>query len=329
MKTKNILLISILIALLFSCIRDKDRDSGPAKNTHRIKQVTFDNDEGTDRKSVFTYDDKERLIMIMRHEKEGSETWKEVVKIEIFYNPAEIKSYYYSNESGFWEYTGKQEFYVEDGLLKEEWYYHYIDDDWVENSEWTYDYSGTNLIEWQCYFDSDNDGSVELNSKGEYGYINNKLDEYRGYYFDEFEDWIEYDLETFSYSGDKLSGYINYYKDTLDYWVESFKCTYIYTGDNITEAEYYDWVIESNDWEYDPFTVTYDYDINGYLIEHTDDDGDKTTYEYEAGNGNAVFFWYYPEDLVYGRPTLKSTTTQKKYAPYYERIRFHGGQTPF
>ncbi len=319
MKTRIFLLPLILVALLCSCERNKDKNSGPVKNTHRIKQALYDYNEENDWKSVFTYDG-EQLIMIVNYEDDG-DGWAESDKLEITYNDPDFTLTWYTKESGSWELYSRSEYAVENGLLAEEFYYRYEDGEWVENWKWTYEYSGTDIIEWMGYFDNDDDGSVELDSKGEYLYEENRLVEYKAYYKDDSDDWVQYDKETFQYSGLILSGWIDFEQDEFDDWVEEYKCEYLYSGNLISEAVYYNWDYESDDWEAEPYTVTYGYDVNGYMIERMNDSEDQFTYEYEQGHGNAAFFWYYPEELVYGEPALKSTEAKKKYVPYYERIR--------
>lgn len=318
MKTRIFLLALIIIALLCSCERKKDKSSGPVKNTHRVKQIIYDYDEENDWKSVFTYDG-EQLILIVNYEDDG-DGWREDRKIEIAYEP-DITTLWYTNESGSWEYIYRSEYVVENGLLTEEFIYNYEEGEWVEGWKWIYEYAGTNIIKWEAYYDNDEDGSVELDSKGEYTYEDNKLFEYKAYFMDASDDWVQYDKETFQYSGLILSGWIDFEQDEFDDWVEYYKCEYIYSGNYISEALYYNWDNESDDWEEEPFTVTYGYDVNGYLIERMNDSGTQITYEYEQGHGNAAFFWYYPEELVYGEPVLKSTKAGKKYVPYYERVR--------
>ena len=46
----------------------------------------------------------------------------------------------------------------------------------------------------------------------------------------------------------------------------------------------------------------YEYDENNNLIK-VGNDSYWSEYEYEPGNGNARFFTYYPEEMIFGAPT--------------------------
>jgi hypothetical protein len=108
--------------------------------------------------------------------------------------------------------------------------------------------------------------------------------------------------------------------DDSQNWVESYKCDYSYTGDNISTAMYYGWDETMNNWEIEPFSEFYSYDNAGYLTGRNDDDGDKITILYEEGKGNASLFWYFPEDLAYGKPTFKTAAAQKRFISYHKRL---------
>jgi len=322
MKIKNLLLAIVAISLLVSCEKDKENDSSISKNSHRIKQIIYNSNGGLDYwKEVFTYKG-EKLVKITKYIKYESRNWNEISKTEITYSDDNAIATWYDKESGSWEIDKKYEYIIQNGLMMEEFHYLYEDDTWVEYWKWTYQYSGSNISAWQSYYYYNQDGTVKQNYKGEYIYQNNKLSESRRYKLDESDIWYQYDNKIFTYDGNNLINQIDYDLDESDNWGKAYKSEFLYSGDKVTQKEYFYWNSGDSQWV-SKDVESYTYDSNGYLIEKLDEDGDIRTYEYEEGNGNAKLFWYYPEELANGEPTLKSAsiTRKRKYIPYYQRLK--------
>jgi len=315
MKIRNLFIVLAAITLFASC--DKIIDTALS---YRIKQVVYDN-EGTsnDWKYIFTYEG-EKLVKVTEYEKDADGNWVEYSKSDYSYSGenATITDYYYTNE---WVIDEKYEYLIQNDLLMQELYYFYDDGDWINSSKWVYQYSGGNLTGYQSFYDYNEDGTLEEDYKGEYVYQNNKLTEYKDYEIDNSGNWQQYDREIITYNGDKLSTWTDYDLDESSNWIEMDKAEYQYSGNNISQINYFTQNDELTQWQTDG-TKTFSYDSNDYLTEEITESGRKITYEYEEGTGNAQFFWYYPEDLVYGEPVLKikKSDVRRKYIPYFQRF---------
>ena len=302
MIIRNILFTTILILLLFSC--EKDNDSEPIRNSHRIKQmVQFYNDNETS-KTDFTYEG-ERLEEFTEYNKDTSGNWIEDFKAEISYSGDIVTKKCFDKATDIWILDYKHEYVIQNGLMIEFSTIDYWNGEWIEQSKYIYEYSGNCIVGWQLYRDVNGNGTIELKQKGEYIYQNGKLVEYK-YYEDKWDDWYQMKKETFSYLEDNLTSYINYRRDESDNWLENYKYEYIYSGSNVSNKKRFIWIIESNKWE-SSGSLSFSYDSLGYLIEELDIKGYKTTFEYEEGHGNAMHFWNYPNQSIYRWPTLKST----------------------
>lgn len=315
MKAKIIIPLLLAALILVSCKKDETE-----KNTHRIIQILTDNVENSDVKVDFTYDGS-KLVLVMYSYKNESGTWIEYSKAEMTYNAVNTVNTYYAKESGSWYVTGKSEYIVENGLITEEINYDYEDFGFVVDWKWNYQYTDKDLLAWQSYEVNQN-GFFVQDGKGDYLYNNNKLTEYLSFDVDDFGNWASDDRETFTYTNGKLTSWIDFYYNESGQWVRSDKCEHTFSGDRISGAFYYEWNSNSGIWESSVYySETYTYNSNGYLTQRQENDGTRITYQYEEGHGNAKYFWYYPESLVYGRPTLKGATKKGEYLPYYKRHR--------
>lgn len=321
-KTKNLFFALAVLSILFSCEKDKNNDPESSKNTHRINQVTYDDDGiSEDWKSVFSYEG-EKLVKITKYDKDESGNWIEENKTEIKYSGDNASETWYNKGTGNWELIGKSEYIIQKGLMVEESWFNFINGSWVELWKWTYQYSGSNISAWQSYNNENWDGTLVPKQKGEYKYQNEKLIEYIDYRLYVSDNWYPSFKDIFSYDGNNLSNYVGFVKIDTDTWEKMYKTDLLYSGDKVSQIDDYSWNDLSNQWEFQQ-SKSYTYNSNGYLIEKLEDDGDKTTYEYEEGHGNAKFFSYLPEELVYGEPTLKfaSVNEIRNYIPYYQRLK--------
>lgn len=322
MKFRNLLLASSVILLLFACKKDDDGDFVPQldPNTHRIKEIIWD-DEGVEKwKSVFTYSG-EQLVSIVDFEKDDAGIWIEYAKTEITYDGDKATEIWSDKSLTGYEPDGRSDYLIANQMVMEEFNYNYENGAWVVNWQYVYQYSGRDLLKWDGYWESEG-GPFELQERGEYIYSGSELKEFRAFEMNSSGIMKQYDKETFTYSGDKLLNWIDFDLDNGDNWVNSSKCEFTYTNGNPEMAEWYEWDYGSNNWVDDWFEI-YNYNSNGYLIKETDSDGNETRYEYEEGNGNALLFWYYPENMLYGLPRLKTTVKQRGRGeiPYHERIK--------
>lgn len=314
MKTVASILLVILVAIVYSCEKDN-----PERNSHRIKQINYEYAEGNDKKAVFTYQDS-KLTKVVYSKKDDFGTWEEYQKSEVEYVGNRTINTRYSLESGIWEIDWKSEYLVENELITEESFYFYDGSTWRDDSRWNYQYSGKDLVAWQSYV-SDDYGNMAQDGRGDYHYSNGVLTEYLRSSLNEYQSWTWYDRNTFNYTNDLLSTWTDYNVNDYNQWEQWFKCVYEYAGKQVSGLKYYKWNAETQNWGSAPYSTTsYGYDSNGYLTEIRDEDGSKITYVYEEGHGNAKYFWYYPENLVYNQPTLKSAQTKKTYVPYFQRI---------
>jgi hypothetical protein len=313
--------VTLIIVFLFilSCEKNKSDEPGDVENTQRIKLALYDNEgENNDWKSEYSYEEN-NLSLVIEYRKDEQGIWTEEYKAEFSYNGTNATATWFEYSSGVWEPIDKSEYIIENGLIMQELNFDYEQGQWVQDWKYNYEYNGAQLIAWQSYYNNDNGILIE-NEKGAYEYADDLLTEYLGYEKNGSGDWEFDDRETFSYSGNELSGWIDYNLDGSDNWIESYKCDYTYLGDNISTAMYFNWDDGINNWETESFSEYYSYNSAGYLTERVDDDGYRVNIEYEEGNGNASLFWYYPEDLVYGKPTFKSASRPDKFVPYYKRV---------
>ncbi len=315
MKIQILVFACMAIPLLLSC----DKEDG--KNSHRIKQVIYDDSGGddSDYKWVFYYNNNDQLIQMIHHEKDDYGSWEEDRIVEFEYGSSVTTATRSNLTYGNPEITSRSEYIIQNNLMMEELYFS-VDDDQLKISwKWVYQYSGTDLTGWKSY--DDVDGVFKQDGRAEYSYQNGRLSEYLYEYLNNSSVWTPSDRETFSYSGDHMSGWIDFNYDNSGRCYESVKSEYSYADNRLFRIDYFVIDTLTNGWQSEPYhRVTYDYDSNGYLAEWLDEDGDKITYEYEEGNGNAKLFFYYPESLVYEQPTLKSAKAADDYIPYYRRI---------
>lgn len=314
MKIKNLLLAFAVISLFVSCEKDEDKDLIASKNSHRIKQSVYESG-----KLDFTYEG-EKLVKVTQYKKDESEDYIEEYKGEISYSGDNATAIWYDKHSGTWEIDDKIEYLIQNDLMMEEHHYDYENGNWVEDRKWTYQYSGSNITAWQSFYYDEEDGRLEQDGKGEYIYQNSELEEYKEYELDESGNWFQSNKETFTYNSINLINTITYRLDESDNWENNSKMEFQYSGDKVSQMAYYYWDREDSQWE-SQNSVSYIYNSNGYLSEELLEIGGDRTHEYEEGHGNAKLFLYYPQELVYGAPTIKSAGNRNRnYVPYYQRL---------
>ena len=317
---KNYLLAVVIGIMAFNFNACKD-DTDIIKNTHRIKQLIYSYDNEDKTKSVFYYDG-ENIKTILEYYKDEADNWVECCKYGFTYSGNNVTKIYYAKHGDVWEELDKIEYVVQNGLITEETYY-YIDyvpgGDYIKSWSCNYQYSGSSLINRINYSYKIGTGEVCWEDKGEYVYDNGNITKIEEYYKDSSDNWKKYNKELFTNSGGNISGYNKSILTTDNEWFENKRYKYKYSGNNVTriDVEYWSYFFET--WK--EFWIEYSYNSNGFLSERNYSDNKKFVYEYEEGNGNARLFYYYPEDLVYGKPTLKNANLNKdNELPYYKRM---------
>lgn len=317
MKINNLLLTTLVVMIFFSCKKDKENDPNIYKRTKQIAYL--DSNADTVSKIDLTYDG-EKLVQSTEYWRDNQYNWMEVYKLNISYS-GDITTIIFSEKQDWnWEASTKTELLINGGLIKEERYFEPEGDSWIELDRWKYSYDGNNLIAWQDYVYQDLDGTMKLNGKGEYVYINNQLTEYDAYQALDSNNWLQVEKETFTFIGENLTTCINYDPEPNDVWVEYFKFEAQYTENRIDSRNYYYWYEDIAQWVI-YYSEDYSYDLLGYLTKELYKDGSWNTFEYEEGIGNATYFYYYFETSIYGHPIIRGANGDQKYIPYYQRIK--------
>lgn len=298
---KKITYLLILLGFVItSC--DKD-DDGPTKNSHRLKQVIY-GDEEYGNKYVYFYEN-EKVTEILSYDKNQSGDWEDEGKTTCEYSDNLITSITSEYVLGILEPYYKEEIILENNKWKERIVYYYEGGSWEKSWGVKFTYEGNLLV---LVEETDYDGSETYQYKGEFSYIDNKVSEYLGYeYYG--DKWQIDDKETVSYEDGKISIWMDYDLDENDQWEESSKDKYYYIGDNCSKIEWYYYDnYEDLGWELEGFE-TFLYNENNYIIKSVDGDW-ETVYEYEEGNGNISSFLS-PWESLNSYPSPKSATGNK------------------
>jgi len=90
------------LAIFLSCEEEDDGNSDNSGDSYRIKEI-LENEEGTEYKTVFTYDN-ENLVLISYKEKDDF-NWTDRYKTEISYNDNKITvaTKQFDNDYDTWE----------------------------------------------------------------------------------------------------------------------------------------------------------------------------------------------------------------------------------
>lgn len=314
---KRFFFLLSMLPLFIAC--DKDDDTTIQKNSHRIKQINTNINNTIFAKVVFTYDG-ENLVNSTQYNLNEKEEWGEYIIREYTYSGNNVTSISSTNKDGIWEFSIKQEYLIQNGLVMEEVVFDYTNGSWKEKEKWVYQYSDNNIAAWQGYSYSSDKNAFVQDGKGEYTYNNGVLIENTEYTIDIENNWVPTNKHNFTYNESSLSSIISYNRnETDDDWHNLLKREPVYSGKYVSKYNVYHWF--ENSWE--PNTsYSYTYNNEGYLSSYTDGMG-SSTYEYEEGNGNVSLLYTYPDMLVYGEPTLKSSGSgiKKEYIPYYQRIK--------
>jgi len=319
---KNYLLAVVIgiMAFSFNACNDNNGDDTPEviKNTHRVTQYinSYENEERF--KVTFSYDG-EKVKTIIKYNKNG-EKWISSHKYEFIYSGNNITKTTYIKTEDNWVKSSKLEYVVENGLMTKDINYIIKDGNFVKKWKYNYQYSGSNLINWFGYYYNEATGEIETEIKGDYIYENGYLTKYEHYAKDSSGNWYMNYKRILTYSGDDIIGYNGYALNDINKWIEYTKFKYQYSGNNVTRIDEEWWNSQNETWN--KYWTEYSYNSNGFLSERKNNSNVKFVYEYEEGHGNARLFYYYPEDLVYNKPTFKNATINEddNELPYYKRM---------
>jgi len=269
-----ILVICICIICVFSCEKDNPMGSSSNNNSsgYRIKKVTVSDDGELNSIYKFTYqDEKVQLI-----EDSNFYNMKDT-KTEFHYDANFVNEFEYEKIDNEWILQSKRITTFNGNFIVDEIINHLYDDGWRETFRGVYEYENDKLISYKHYT-----GGEEPCLEAELIYQNGKLIQIN-------EDGGGYLEKTLlNYKNDKLQNYIIQWSRGDLIFENDKKIIYSYSNNRIIVATIYDW--ENESWE-EWNVINYKYDQIGLLKEKLYSDGDKYSYEYEKGNGNAHLFW--------------------------------------
>lgn len=316
----NKLFVSLLACtavLAFSSCEDNDDPVwGNATNTHRVIQVT-EHGDGTDNfRQTFVYGGDK---VLSTHSFDNDETlgWVESEREEISYLGDHIYLMWYTkDEDGVWVSDRKARYIVRNGLMMEELVSHLVDGEWVESAKWVYAYDGSRLTSWNMY--DYVDGVTLLAGEGLYTYVGENLMSAVSTYLDDSGATIYSELVSFEYAGNKISGFTEVVLDSEDQTQMAYRVDNLYGSNRLIAQTPSFWDSDTDTW-IDGTARVFIYDSFNNMVQRGTDT-DWTEFEYEAGNGNALFFTSYPESMVYGMPSLKRAVDARQYIPYHLRL---------
>lgn len=309
--------LSLFVALMAttSCEDNDDPVWGNAKNSHRIVQAIDYEDDVPYNKDVFSYQG-DKLVSITMYDYDEVAGFLESERRVISYMGDHIIVNYESVENqGSFAWEERSRYIVRNGLMMEEINEDLIDGYWVVDSRWNYEYSGLNLTAWQEY-SYNTEGAFKLIAEGEYEYSGNRLVGGVNTYYNNLGEVSYVENLLFEYTGNLLSRYSETYQIGEEQY--SYRATYSYALNRVESRTSEFWNDTEELWEQGNVT-NYEYD-NYDNLTYRGDAIAEHEYAYEPGNGNARFFYIYPESMVYGGPFIKSAIASGEYIPYYKRL---------
>jgi len=314
MKIKNFFigLLAVLMGLTFSACNDDDDVPGLPKNTHRVISVINYYKDAPSHKYEFKYDGED-LVEVIKYNF-SDQVYVLNGKYEITYDGNKATVISSEKDGEAWKNSRKWELTIENDLITKEEYYRFKDNAWSWNWKYIYSYSGNRMTYYKGYCSSDSPD--EIHEDATFSYDNSKHLT-KVLYTSLREDKLtptELD-SSFVHNGDNINEYIiYYYNNNTGNWSKNTKYEYSYSGEYVSSIQEYSWNENSQSWK--PYTwgkTDYAYNENGFLITETRSNN-RTEYEYEEGNGNAVFFMADWGALapVYQMPTLKSQDVYKE-----------------
>jgi len=304
-KLKHLLVLLCCTTIIFSC-KKLDDYSDLTGNSYRIKHVIEYNETGEEnQRFLFSYK-SEKLISWQQFTKNENGEMEECKKFNISYKGSIITVSERCKLNDKWNLHKEVDYKISNNLVHEEIISRHSTHPCIGCWKYSYNYSGSRLIEWVKYIKNENN-TWEQCRKVEYNYVENKLTGYKHFVKSNGTDSkLDY-LRKYFYLNEEVAGWQGgTYREGFD-WKPSQQIEYTYEQNKISTKTYSVWDNSLNSWEFFG-SINYFYDENNYLIEETTLSGIKTLYEYEPGNGNASLFYYDANDLAQNEPTCKSAT---------------------
>jgi hypothetical protein len=301
--------ISVVLTSVISCTKEFDDSLEPPVNSHRIKREVHYKNNIESYTGTYTYGGEKLMVVLSDLKHEGQSKWdityveNKIIRVQSFK----------SVDSWDWLTLSKKEFKIMDNRVTEILEYNFRNGIWNLSTKKSYQYDNE-LISYQfSYYGSNNYSHHE---KGEFFYKNKKLVEFKDYYKDDANNWIQSGKWIYTYTEKNIEK-IEIYNIGDGSGKLGAEINYFFSQDKISEIIWKKLDSKKDIWEID-FTFEYKYDINGYLIEEIQNSGiRKTIYEYEDGSGNASFFTVDDFHNAIPMPKLKSASIKSLALPEF------------
>jgi hypothetical protein len=314
MKALRYLLIAIIFIGFSSC--SKDEANKQIKNSHRIKQVIYESDYSNTKEEFFY--ENEMLVSVKNFKKNEASIWEESSLMEFEYSSKLIHTKFSEKIDGSDVLVYTIDSKTLNGLITEETL---TSLDATKEKSWKceYQYSGSELTNWERYRDEENSGVYSPHEKGEYIYEEDKLIEYIHYVDAKEGTWQPLLKYVFTCTDKGFSDYTCYSYSQEEEFYKFFLCDYTYTNNLISKSNISIWQAEAESWM-EFMSRLYNYNSDGYLTEVMDAGAGVAHryYEYEEGHGN-IESLIYPEIMVLKEPHYKSSREKESYTPFYKK----------
>ena len=314
MKNLCLLFVAFSLAVFCSSCETEDPVWGRVNNSYRISQATYYNNGIEYAREDFAYQGN-YLTSITRWVKGAGLVWEESEYTEMLYEGDRVYMSFFIWDGNQWANTNRADYVVRNGLMMEELDYDLEGNSWVPRNVWSYRYSGANITAWD-HSELDDNGAGYLVARGSYAYQSGNLLEQTRYEDNGYGVLNASQYTEFFYSASVKTGFTEY-EWYNNQWVNSYGEDYSYVSGKVSSIASYDW--DGVQWVADGPVDNFYYNAYGYLAEEIYGTY-RSVFDYEPGSGNARFFWYYPENLAYGRPVVKSVSAPQ-ITPFYLKTR--------
>jgi hypothetical protein len=297
---KNLIYPLVFVLFFISCKKEETITS----DQRRIKQTTVSNDYFYGVIKIYYNYEDDLLVNRIRTYKSNSSynTWDTTFKVNYSYSGNVVTAIAYSGEENELSLSEKAEFeFANDRMIRMK-YWEYIDDQFICQYEYFFNYNGDLLESFDYYADTANNGTLYKVSKGEYTYNGDDVTRYR------IKD-VYYNLyfynEEFTYENGLMSTWISSDDYNLDNnWKNQYREEFEYNSDNLLQkVRILNWEFH---WSYG-YSISYFYDNGNVVKEEYSDytNGLVYEYEYEDKPGNSDLLFYTPLDRVYKYPIVE------------------------
>jgi hypothetical protein len=286
------LVLSILSAV--SC----NKGNNDLQPDYRIKQIMVTQDDIPVQKLEFTYDNEKVTEVDFYYKTE--EDWAKDMISYFTYQGNQVTHERYYVKGGHYDYKSKNVFTIEDGRMVQDIFYAGSRNQWMLALQSDFNFENGRLTKWIRYKYRD-EKWVE-NAGGNYTYIDNILQDYKGYEIFDGIPWIV-DHDSFTWNNGKMVQYYDYnlYHNEL---ILNAKSVYLYDNDQLNTIEIY--AYRHDDWI--PYlTLDFEYTPENLLLSLASSIGRKNTYVYEQGKGNFSQVYQKPTEGMYFWPAFKDS----------------------